>query len=53
MRAESDWLVCESKLSETAAILYLFKHLSLNGFAVTVYAMGCQKESASQIRTQK
>jgi len=46
-------VACEEKSHEITAIPELLKLLSLRGCTVTIDAMGCQKEIASQIRAQK
>lgn len=46
-------VACEEKSNEITAIPELLKLLSLQGSTVTIDAMGCQKEIASQIREQK
>ncbi|MBA3312243.1 MAG: ISAs1 family transposase, partial [Planctomycetaceae bacterium] len=46
-------VACEEKSNEITAIPELLKLLSLKGSTVTIDAMGCQKEIASQIREQK
>ncbi len=46
-------VACEEKSNEITAIPELLKLLSLKGCTVTIDAMGCQKEIAAQIRTQK
>jgi len=46
-------VACEEKSNEITAIPELLKLLSLRGCTVTIDAMGCQKEIASQIREQK
>jgi predicted transposase YbfD/YdcC len=46
-------IACEEKSNEITAIPELLKLLNLKGATVTIDAMGCQKEIASQIRTQK
>jgi predicted transposase YbfD/YdcC len=46
-------VACEEKSNEITAIPELLKLLSLKGCTVTIDAMGCQKEIASQIREQK
>ncbi len=45
-------IACEDKSNEITAIPELLKLLSLRGCTVTIDAMGCQKEIASQIRDQ-
>jgi len=46
-------VACEEKSNEITAIPELLKLLSLKGTTVTIDAMGCQTEIASQIREQK
>ena len=46
-------VACEEKSNEITAIPELLRLLSLKGCTVTIDAMGCQKEIAAQIRTQK
>jgi predicted transposase YbfD/YdcC len=46
-------VACEEKSNEITAIPELLKLLSLRGCTVTIDAMGCQKEIASEIREQK
>jgi predicted transposase YbfD/YdcC len=46
-------VACEEKSNEITAIPELLKLLSLKGSTVTIDAMGCQTEIASQIREQK
>jgi len=46
-------VACEEKSNEITAIPELLKMLSLKGCTVTIDAMGCQKEIATQIRQQK
>ena len=46
-------VACEEKSNEITAIPQLLKLLDLHGRTVTIDAMGCQKEIASQIRQQK
>jgi predicted transposase YbfD/YdcC len=46
-------VACEEKSNEITAIPELLRLLDLRGQTVTIDAMGCQKEIASQIRQQK
>jgi predicted transposase YbfD/YdcC len=46
-------VACEEKSNEITAIPELLKLLDLRGQTVTIDAMGCQKEIATQIRKQK
>jgi predicted transposase YbfD/YdcC len=46
-------VACEEKSNEITAIPELLKLLALKGTTVTIDAMGCQTEIASQIRQQK
>ncbi len=46
-------VACEEKSNEITAIPELLKLLALKGTTVTIDAMGCQTEIASQIREQK
>ena len=46
-------VACEEKSNEITAIPELLKLLSLKGTTVTIDAMGCQKEIATQIRQRK
>ncbi len=46
-------VACEEKSNEITAIPELLRLLDLRGQTVTIDAMGCQKEIASQIREQK
>jgi predicted transposase YbfD/YdcC len=46
-------IACEEKSNEITAIPQLLKLLNIEGCTVTIDAMGCQKEIASQIREQK
>jgi predicted transposase YbfD/YdcC len=46
-------IACEEKSNEITAIPELLKLLKLKGCTVTIDAMGCQKEIATQIRQQK
>jgi predicted transposase YbfD/YdcC len=46
-------VACEEKSNEITAIPELLKLLSLKGSTVTIDAMGCQTEIASQIRERK
>jgi predicted transposase YbfD/YdcC len=46
-------IACEEKSNEITAIPELLKLLNLKGCTVTIDAMGCQKEIATQIREQK
>ena len=46
-------VACEDKSNEFTAIPELLRLLNLDGATVTIDAMGCQKEIASQIRDQK
>lgn len=46
-------MACEEKSNEITAIPALLKLLSLKGATVTIDAMGCQKEIASQVREQE
>lgn len=48
-----DQVACAEKSNEIIAIPWLLKLLNLKGCTVTIDAMGCQKEIAEQIRTQK
>ncbi|HVS38225.1 MAG TPA: ISAs1 family transposase, partial [Gemmataceae bacterium] len=45
-------VACDEKSDEIAAIPGLLKLVSVDGAVVTIDAMGCQKEIASQIRDQ-
>lgn len=46
-------VACEEKSNEITAIPELLKLLSLKGCTVTIDAMGCQKEIATQIRQRE
>jgi predicted transposase YbfD/YdcC len=46
-------VACAEKSNEITAIPELLKVLNIKGCTVTIDAMGCQKEIASQIRDQK
>ncbi len=46
-------VACEEKSNEITAIPELLKLLAIKGCTVTIDAMGCQTEIASQIREQK
>jgi len=46
-------VACEEKSNEITAIPELLKLLNLKGCTVTIDAMGCQKEIATQIREQQ
>jgi predicted transposase YbfD/YdcC len=46
-------MACEEKSNEITAIPELLKLLDIKGSTVTIDAMGCQREIASQIRDQK
>lgn len=46
-------VACEEKSNEITAIPELLKLLSLKGCTVTIDALGCQKEIAAEIRSQK
>jgi predicted transposase YbfD/YdcC len=46
-------IACEEKSNEITAIPELLKLLDLRGQTVTIDAMGCQKEIATQIRERK
>ena len=46
-------VACEEKSNEITAIPELLKLLDIKGCTVTIDAMGCQREIAQQIRSQK
>ena len=44
---------CDEKSNEITAIPEVLKLLDIKGCTITIDAMGCQKEIAQQIRSQK